>query len=145
MCKNLIFLISLFSILTMVDASSADMVGHWKFDGDLNDSFGQADGTFNGGSPAYVTGRIGQGIDFDGVSQFVHIHSENPSAYTISLWVRPARTDAASVIVRTSDSGPTTHWSHQLRINPQGTFHHYSWIGSELNLAGTTLVEADEW
>jgi hypothetical protein len=145
MCKKLIFVISLVSILTMVNSSSAEMVGHWMFDGDLNDSFGQAHGTFNGGSPAYVTGRIGQGIDFNGVNQFVHIPLENPSAYTITLWVRPARTDAASVIVRTSGSGPTTHWSHQLRINPQGAFHHYLYIGSELNLAGTTLVEADEW
>jgi hypothetical protein len=145
MCRKSISLISLIVVLSMVDASSADMVGHWKFDGDLKDSFGQADGTFNGGSPAYVTGRIGQGIDFDGVSQFVHIPSANPSAYTITLWVRPARTDAASVIVRTSSSGPTTHWSHQLRINPQGTFHHYLWVGSERNIAGRTLVEADEW
>jgi len=145
MCRKLIFLIFFISVLTMMDNALAEMVGHWKLDGDLNDSFGQTDGTFNGGSPAYATGRIGQGIDFDGASQFVHIPSANTSAYTISLWVRPARTDATSVIVRTSSSGPTTHWSHQLRINPQGTFHHYLWIGSELNLAGTTLVEAGEW
>ncbi len=145
MCKKLIFLITFVSVLTLVGSSSAEMVGHWRFDGDLNDSFGEAHGTFNGGSPAYVTGRIGQGIDFNGVSQFVHIPSENPSAYTITLWVRPARTDAASVFVRTSGSGPTTEWSHQLRINPQGAFHHYLWVGSERNVAGTTLVEADEW
>ncbi|GAJ07240.1 unnamed protein product, partial [marine sediment metagenome] len=111
----------------------------------LDDSVGGAHGTFSGGSPTYVKGRIGQGIEFDGVSHFVHLPSANPSAYTITLWVRPARTDAASVIVRTSSSGQTTHWSHQLRINPQGVFHHYLWIGSERNVAGTTLVEADEW
>ncbi|MFC1795245.1 LamG domain-containing protein [Planctomycetota bacterium] len=145
MCNKLIFLISFVSVLTMVGSSSAQLVGHWRFDGDLDDSVGEAHGTFNGGSPAYVAGRIGQGIDFDGVSHFVHLPSENPSAYTITLWVRPARTDAASVIVRTSGSGQTTHWSHQLRINPQGAFHHYLWVGSERNVAGTTLVEADEW
>ena len=145
MRKKLIFLISLVSILTMVNSSSAEMVGHWRFDGDLNDSFGDAHGTFNGGSPTYVRGKTGQGIDFDGVSQFVHITSEDPSAYTVALWVRPARTDAASIFVRTSGSGPTTHWSHQLRINLQGAFHHYLWVGSERHVAGTTLVEADEW
>jgi hypothetical protein len=145
MCKKLIFLISFVLVLTMASSSSAEMVGHWRFDGDLNDSFGDAHGTFSGGSPAYVRGRIGQGIDFDGVSQFVNIPSQDPSAYTITLWVRPARTDAASVIVRTNSSGPTINWSHQLRINPQGTFHHYLWVGSERNIAGKTPVEADEW
>jgi hypothetical protein len=145
MCKRLSVLIFFVSVLTMVDGTSAELVGHWRFDGNLDDSVGVAHGTFNGGSPAYVAGRIGQGIEFDGVSQFVYLPSANPSAYTITLWVRPARTDAASVIARTSASGPTTHWSHQLRINPQGAFHHYLWIGSERNVPGTTLVEVDEW
>jgi len=145
MCNRLTFLIPLVLVTIMVNSGSAELVGHWRFDGNLDDSIGGAHGTFNGGSPVYVTARIGQGIEFDGVSHFVHLPSANPSAYTIALWVRPARTDAASVIVRTSSSGPTTHWSHQLRINPQGAFHHYLWVGSERHVAGTTLVEADTW
>jgi hypothetical protein len=145
MYRRSITSISFFLILIFVGGAYAELVGHWRFDGNLDDSVGGADGTFSGGSPTYVKGRIGQGIEFDGVSQFVHLPSENPSAYTITLWVKPARTDAASVIVRTSSSGQTTHWSHQLRINPQGVFHHYLWVGSERNIAGTTLVEAEEW
>jgi len=146
MCRKLTYLIvSFISVSAACGVVQADLVGHWRFDGNLDDSAGEAHGTFNGGSPAYVTGSIGQGIEFDGVSHFVHLPSANPSAYTITLWVRPARTDAASVIVRTSGSGPTTHWSHQLRINPEGAFHHYLWVGSERHVAGTTLVEADVW
>ena len=145
MSKKLIYLISFVLGLFLMGSAYAELVGHWRFDGNLDDSVGGADGTFSGGSPTYVTGRIGQGIEFDGVSQFVNLPSENPSAYTITLWVRPARTDAASVIVRTSSSGQTTHWSHQLRINPDGVFQHYLWVGSERNVVGTTLVEADEW
>ena len=145
MCKKLVFLISFVSVLFTLNSTSAELVGHWRFDGNVDDSAGGAHGTFNGGSPVYVRGRIGQGIEFNGVSHFVHLPSANPSAYTITLWVRPMRTDAASVIVRTSGSGPTTHWSHQLRINPQGAFHHYLWVGSERHVAGTTLVEADAW
>jgi hypothetical protein len=141
----MIILVAFVLLLSIAGKVAADLVGHWRFDGNLDDSIGEAHGTFNGGSPMYVPGRLGQGIEFDGISQFVHLPSTNPSAYTITLWVRPARTDAASVIVRTSSSGPTTHWSHQLRINPQGVFHHYLWVGSERNLPGTTLVEADEW
>jgi hypothetical protein len=32
-----------------------------------------------------------------------------------------------------------------LRINPDGVFQHYLWVGSERNVVGTTLVEVDEW
>ena len=145
MCRRFICLMSFLLALFIVSSASAELVGHWRFDGNLYDSVGGVDGTFNEGSPEYVKGRIGQGIEFDGVSQFAHLPSENPSAYTITLWVKPARTDAASVIVRTSSSGQTTHWSHQLRINPEGVFQHYLWVGSERNVVGTTLVEADTW
>jgi hypothetical protein len=145
MCKKLIYLVSFVLVLSGLSNASAELVGHWRFDGNLDDSVGGADGTFSVGSPTYVKGRIGQGIEFDGVSHFVHLPSANPSVYTITLWVRPARTDAASVIVRTSSSGQTTHWSHQLRINPDGVFQHYLWVGSERNVVGTTLVEADTW
>ncbi|MFC1633336.1 LamG domain-containing protein [Planctomycetota bacterium] len=145
MCKKMISLIAFVLLLSTVNNAVADLVGHWRFDGNLDDSIGEAHGTFNGGSPAYVKGTIGQGIEFDGVSQFVHLSSANPSAYTITLWVRPARTDAASVIVRTSGSGSTTHWSHQLRINPEGAFQHYLWVGSERHVVGTTLVEVATW
>ena len=145
MCKKLIYLVSFILVLSGSSNASAELVGHWRFDGNLDDSVGGEHGTFSGGSPTYVNGRIGQGIEFDGVSHFVHLPSANPSAYTITLWVRPARTDATSVIVRTSSSGQTTHWSHQLRINPDGVFQHYLWVGSERNVVGTTLVEADEW
>jgi len=145
MCKRSITSISFFLVMIMVSSASAELVGHWRFDGNLDDSAGGAQGTFSNGSPTYVNGRIGQGIEFDGVSHFVNLPSENPSAYTITLWVKPARTDAASVIVRTSSSGQTTEWSHQLRINPDGVFQHYLWVGSERNVVGTTLVEADAW
>ena len=145
MSEKLIYLASFVLVLFLVGSAYAELVGHWRFDGNLDDSVGGAPGTFSVGSPTYVKGRIGQGIEFDGVSHFVHLPSVNPSAYTITLWVRPARTDTASVIVRTSSSGQTTHWSHQLRINPEGVFQHYLWVGSERNVVGTTLVEADEW
>jgi hypothetical protein len=145
MCKKLIYLVSFILVLGWSSNASAELVGHWRFDGNLEDSFGGEHGTFSAGSPTYVKGRIGQGIEFDGESQFVHLPSVNPSAYTITLWVKPARLDAASVIVRTSSSGQTTHWSHQLRINPDGVFQHYLWVGSERNVVGTTLVEADTW
>ena len=127
-------------------ARAGYLTGYWKFDGNLNDSAGTAKGTFTGGQASYVPGKIGQAISFDGVDDFVSIPSTtNPSIYTIAVWVKPASTAPASIVVRTDASGPTTDWSHQLRINASGTFHHYLWVGAERNIAGTTKIVADTW
>ncbi len=120
-------------------------IGYWTFDGNLDDTAGNAAGSFSGGNPVYVAGQAKQGLQFDGVDDYVDLRLPNPTAYTIVLWAKPARTDAVSIVVRTSSSGPTTHWSHQLRINPEGRFHHYLWVGSARNVSGTTLVQPDTW
>ena len=125
--------------------SAGPLVGYWPFDGSLKDLAGTADGTFVGGTAAYQAGKIVQAISFDGVNDYVDIPSPtNPALYTISVWVKPARTSAAGVITRTDASGPTTSWSHQLRIE-SGTFHHYLWVGAERHVPGTTTIVPDTW
>jgi len=127
-------------------AADAGLVGQWPFDGDLNDVVGAAHGTFVGGQAAFQKGRIRQAVSFDGVDDYVNIPSTtNPSAYTITVWVKPARASAAGIITRTDSAGPTTNWSHQLRINTAGQFHHYLWVGAERNIAGTTVIVPDTW
>ena len=122
------------------------LVGYWPFDRNLDDVAGSADGTFVGGQASYGTGQVGQAVSFDGVDDYVDIPSPtNPAAYTIALWVKPARTDAAAVVTRTDASGPTTSWSHQLRINPSGAFQHYLWVGAERNVPGATAIVPDTW
>ena len=75
-------------------------------------------------------------------------------AYDGTLRGRPmdriVRADAGAttnrgLLVRTSDSGPTTHWSHQLRINAAGQFEQYAWTGAASTVAGTTVVQPDAW
>jgi hypothetical protein len=126
-------------------AAAASPTGYWPFDGNLNDAVGTANATFAGGTPTYQKGQIGQAISFDGVAQYVNIPSPvNPAMYTIALWVKPARLADAAVVTRTDASGPTTSWSHQLRI--QGNvFHHYLWVGAERHVAGTTTIVPDTW
>jgi hypothetical protein len=126
-------------------AETKALIGYWKFEGNLSDSAGKNNGTFTGGPPAYVAGQVGQAISFDGVDDFVNLPSPvNPAAYSIAVWVKPARPDPAGIVTRTSANGPTTEWSHQLRIQ-NGVFHHYLWVGAERNLPGTTTVSADTW
>ncbi|NLZ03746.1 MAG: hypothetical protein GXY19_01060 [Phycisphaerae bacterium] len=146
MCERWIVLMGLAVLLTFDSGASAEFVGHWPFDGNLNDVAGTANGTFSGGQASYEKGRVRQAISFDGVDDYVDIPSPtNPSVYTIAAWIRPARTDAAAVITRTDASGPTTSWSHQLRINAAGQFHHYLWVGAERHVSGTTVIVPDTW
>ncbi|MEN6575653.1 MAG: LamG-like jellyroll fold domain-containing protein [Phycisphaerales bacterium] len=127
-------------------AADAALVGHWPFDGNLNDVVGTAPGTFNGGGATYERGRVRQAVSFDGVDDYVSIPSPtNPSVYTIAAWVKPARASAAAVITRTNASGPTATWSHQLRINATGQFHHYLYVGAERHVSGTTIIVPDTW
>lgn len=61
------------------------LIGHWKFDGDVTDSSGAGrHGTFNGGTPTYVTGKIGQGLLFDHVDDEVDITNYNPNGADFS-------------------------------------------------------------
>ncbi len=133
-------------VLWPVGSASGDLVGQWPFDGNLNDVIGTAHGTFTGGEATYQKGKIRQAVWFDGVNDYVNIPSPtNPAVYTIAAWVKPARTGAAAIITRTDNSGPTASWSHQLRINAAGQFHHYLWVGAERNVAGATVIVPDTW
>mmetsp|Transcript_14496 Transcript_14496/g.47315 ORF Transcript_14496/g.47315 Transcript_14496/m.47315 type:complete len:627 (-) Transcript_14496:332-2212(-) len=67
-------------------------------------------------------------IEFDGVDDEImipHLPTIIPNAYTIEAWIRPAKAEAMSVIVRTNETYPQAAWSHQLRINDRGQFEHY--------------------
>jgi hypothetical protein len=149
MCRKMIYLVSLVLILGLIVdvADAATLIGYWNFDENLNDSAGSVNGTFNGGTPNYVAGKINQALEFDGVDDFVALpYAPNLTAYTIALWVKPAAPEqASSVVVRTDNAGPTTNWSHQLRINTQGSFQHYLWDNSERHVPGVTQIEAGVW
>ena len=144
MHKRLISQICLMAVLCLT-AQGAEPLAHWPFDGHLDDVAGAANGEFFGGSPGYVQGRMDQAIRFDGVDDYVEVMVDNLDTYTITAWVMPERTDAASILVRTSPSGPITHWSHQIRIAASGVFEHYLYDGSERHVFGTTQIEAGDW
>jgi len=142
---NPVYWIILAIILAPAVALAVDPVGHWPFNGDLSDAVGAADAVFNGGTPAFGPGKAAQALVFDGADDYADVMQGNVDAYTISAWVNPARLGAASIIARTSASGPTTHWSHQLRITADNLFQHYLWDGSARTVLGTTVVEVDTW
>ena len=139
-----------FRTLPIIAITDPSLVGWWKLDEDMGttavDWSGHGNhGTFEG-DPQWVPGYDGAALEFDGIDDYVNFpYVTDPTVYTICAWVRPADTSPANIIVRTSPSGPTVHWSHQLRINSSGTFEHYVWDGTECTVMGTTTVRADTW
>jgi hypothetical protein len=70
------------------EPASTDLVGHFTFEGNANDSSGTRNGTIVG-SPAFAAGRAGQAIELDGIADYVRIEgSYNLPTYSASLWFR---------------------------------------------------------
>ena len=74
-----------------------DLIAYWPFDGDLADKVGNNDGEAQGTDDiSYDDGQFGQGIDLDGVDQFVQTPVENEetfdfqdeTGFSISAWYR---------------------------------------------------------
>ena len=63
-------------------------LGQWTFNGNANDSGGTNHGTAFG-SPAYVTGKIGQAVDLDGTDDYIDLPDPVGRAReaTIATWV----------------------------------------------------------
>ena len=68
MSKKLIYLLSFLLMLCLVNNATADLVAHYKFDGDATDSSGNGHHGTEVGTPTYVSGVFGQAIEFDGSS-----------------------------------------------------------------------------
>ena len=73
------------------------LIAYWPFDGDLNDAIGDSHGEGMGSDEiAYDDGQFGQGIDLDGIDQFIETPVENEemfdfqdgTGFSISAWFR---------------------------------------------------------
>ena len=71
------------------------LIAYWPFDGDLDDAAGDSHGEGMGSDEiAYGSGKFGDGIDLDGVDQFVQTPAENEelfdfqddTGFSISAW-----------------------------------------------------------
>ena len=116
MFKRLRYLISLAGVLSMAGQASADLILHWTFDegsGTIaHDSSGNGrDGTVEGG-PAWVAGKIGGALDFDGtddrvVDETAGDYLNGLEAITICVWIKSdlVGTDKGFVILEDPTGG----------------------------------------
>ena len=76
-------------VLAMDRCAVAELVGHWKFDGDLTDRVGGNDGTSVGDAAAGTNnGMIGGAVSFDGDADAVTISPDVivNAAFSIAFW-----------------------------------------------------------
>lgn len=67
-----------------------NLIGYWTLDSNANDSLGSRNGT-DSGSPTYGTGKINNGVTYNGSSQYSTIANHAslfPTSLTVSLWVK---------------------------------------------------------
>ncbi|MFG0254064.1 MAG: family 78 glycoside hydrolase catalytic domain [Rhodopirellula sp. JB053] len=76
----------------VVAGPPAKLIGHWKLDGDADDSVGSRDGLV-GGMVHFVPGKIGRSATFEAEGGFIST-SESPfpkTSFSVAAWVRLKR------------------------------------------------------
>jgi hypothetical protein len=138
-------------------STHAALVAHLKLDETTGttavDSAGaNNNGTLNNG-PAWVTGTINGGLDFDGTNDYVNspiagIPIGN-SQRTISIWFNADSVTTTDMkIFNYGDSGGTTGGPGQafaFTVEDNKVFFRYSGGNSRYNLAGNTALSANAW
>ena len=90
MWKRLGLLCFLVTLVVPPVVARAELIAHFKFDGNATDSVGSHSGTAVNG-PTYTSGIVGQCLRLDGVDDYVSIPNNpawNQNDWTIALWVR---------------------------------------------------------
>ncbi len=136
------------------DSLASGLSGYWRFEDDTGatvarDSGGQGkDGTLTNmdALTAWVNGQIGGALQFDGSNDYIAVSDvTDPTAYTITMWVRPSLVRSQNIFTRTDVNGPTVSWSHQVAMFTGNVFWHYLWDGSPRAVVGTTVPQPNTW
>ncbi|MBU0532584.1 right-handed parallel beta-helix repeat-containing protein, partial [Candidatus Micrarchaeota archaeon] len=92
-------------------------------------------------------GKFAGAFDFDGSNdEFIVMDAADPTAYTLSAWVKPSSTNNMGIIVRSDATGPGVSFSHELRITDGPAFQHYTYASwTPKYVTGSTIVQAGGW
>jgi hypothetical protein len=139
-----------FDLTGAVPGARADR--YYPLDSEAADRSGQnRNGWVHGGvtwssdTPAGLAGSTGS-ARFDGVDAEIGIDEPVvPSAYTLALWVRVESVRTSSLLVLTSAAGPLSDYSHQLLLNAEGRFLHYTWDGTPNLVVSRTVAQPGRW
>jgi hypothetical protein len=107
MCKKMIYLTFIVSMLVLTGNASADLVAYWPFDegsgNTLNDIVGGNNGSLQG-DPTWIVGPSGGALDFDGSEDLVTIPNSpelqlrSTGQYTVAVWVYVVDTSGGLIL-----------------------------------------------
>jgi hypothetical protein len=109
----------IWNFTTKIKPLDPKLLGHWSFDGLLDDQVGEADGSFNGATqPTYIEGVFGKAIRLDGINDYVILGDEtnfnfgDGTDFSVSLWVRTSGWNSDATIISNKDwnSGGNVGW-----------------------------------
>jgi hypothetical protein len=119
-------------------AELAGLIGWWKFDGNANDSSGNANHGAENGNPTYVEGKFGQAISFDGAGDRIEV----PATVAGNPELFPATAISASAWVRTTVSADELNSlvRHELHFTPLQTFAESAHAAAVANQDGSRTL-----
>lgn len=140
---------------TRTDTLTSGLIGHWTFDGkDIagasaydRSPVGTNTGTIYGA--AKTIGKLGQGLSFDGTSNYVNnsnILISNISGYTVSLWAKSDGTPHAFNMPAGYGSASEHMWYFD--HNAAKDKWHYSWKrgnGTQVSIYSDSTVNEGQW
>ncbi|OGZ04884.1 MAG: hypothetical protein A2845_00070 [Candidatus Lloydbacteria bacterium RIFCSPHIGHO2_01_FULL_49_22] len=132
------------------ELTSSGLVGEWTFDGkdmtpNVRDVSGQGNhGGLQNQNPTTTTiGKIGQGLSFDGVDDYVSVANNaslniGTSDVTFSAWIKPANTTAIrGIIIKRNTASPYQQYDFTTGyVNSSGSFVASKKIGCFLYSGG---------
>ncbi|MHC4748776.1 MAG: LamG-like jellyroll fold domain-containing protein [Planctomycetota bacterium] len=103
--------------VTAAAPSSGNLVGHWKFDGNANDSSTRGTHGTIAGEALWVAGRIDSALELDGrthvvLSSGTDLNFGDATDFSIALWIKTTgwQDDAALISNKDWMSGGNTGW-----------------------------------
>lgn len=128
------------------------LVSHWQLNNDLSDSgSASANGSFVGGTPSFMTGRVGGSIDLNGSSQYVTVTDNaahdfgTATDFSFAFWVKKDTNTTSYIISKaqaqggSSDGGWGAEWSssdNELWIHATSdAWNNYCTVASAINIA----------
>jgi hypothetical protein len=107
---GLVFIL-LISCVSFVSANlTTGLEAYWKFDGDALDSVNSFDGTVTGATNNLAYGKINEGYDFSGSSQYINLGdiSTSLNAYTLCAWFNADDVTNPNILFSNAGTGENT-------------------------------------
>ncbi|UCC99979.1 MAG: discoidin domain-containing protein [Phycisphaerales bacterium] len=125
-------------VITPVDPGTAGLQAHYEFEGNTNDSSGNARHGTAMGNPTFVAGKIGQATQLRGIDYVVITGYKGilgASAFSISAWIKTALPEQQQIILYGTDAGGQRC---EFRIHQTGRIRMGNGAGQVENLAAVS-------